>query len=193
MTRNERVALWLIGAITGLVLIGLIALTVVVFDELNEVNENLLALTGGGTALEGSGGEGGGFTLSSTPAAIATIAPSMGGGQTQVAIAGVRVLTDSVTMTVTVRSHGAGDLLFEPPLLQSDENDVYQVTATSLEEARLEFLDLVTQGEATVGLEFAGRLAPTANLWLVFNSGQEPTSVTAPPLRAPVPLRTGGS
>jgi len=191
MTRNERIALWIVGVFTGLLLVGLIALTVVVFDELNEINGHLLALTGGSVPSL-SGENSGEFSLSSTPAAAATTAPSMG-GQSQVAIAGVQVLTDTTTMTITVRSHGAGDLLFEPPLLQSEEGDVYQVTAASLEEARLEFLDLVTQGEATAGLEFSGRLAPTTKLWLVFNAGQEPTSVTAPPLRAPVPLRTGGS
>ena len=76
MSKNERIALWVIGVFTGLALIGLIALTAVVFDELNEVNENLLALTGGGTTFEGSGGAGGGFTLSGTPAAAAPIAPA---------------------------------------------------------------------------------------------------------------------
>jgi len=187
MTRNERIMLWVTPVFTGILLIGLITLTVVVFDELNEINGHLLALTGGDIS---SLGDGDGVSLSSTPAAAATTASSMG-GQTQVAVAGVQVLTDTVSMTITVRSHGAGDLLFEPPLLQSDEGNVYQVTATSLQEARLEFLDLVTRGEATARLEFSGRLTPTTNLWLVFNSGQEPTSVTAPPLRVPVPLRTG--
>ena len=189
MTRNERIALWVIGVFTGLLLIGLIALTFVVFDELNEINGHLLALTGGDISSLGDGDDGE-FPLSSTPAAAATTAPSMG-GQTQVAVAGVQVLTDTVSMTITVRARGAGDLLFEPPLLQSGEGDVYQVTAASLEGARLEFLDLVTRGEATAGLEFAGRLTPTSSLWLVFNSGQEPTSITAPPLRVPVPLRMG--
>ena len=40
-------------------------------------------------------------------------------------------------------------------------------------------------------LEFAGRLSPSSGLWLVFNPNQESSSVTAPPLEVPVPLRTG--
>ena len=104
----------------------------------------------------------------------------------------MRAVEDNLALTVTVRSHGAGDLLFEPPELQGDD-DVYQVTAASLEAARLTFLDLITQGAATAELEFvgAGELDPLTNLWLVFNPGQEPTSVTAPPLRAPVSLVGG--
>lgn len=193
MERTERIVLWVV---VGLTFVGLITLTVVVFSELSAVNQQLLALTSGEISPAGGGeepwwgGEQGGPPA--TPVAGATTAPSWGGQATQVGIAGVRVLTDSVAMTVTVRAYGAGDLLFEPPVLQSDEGQVYPVTGASLEEARLAFLDLVTRGEATAHLEFAGRLSPTSGLWLVFNPNQEPSNVTAPPLRVPVPLRTGG-
>ena len=186
MKRTEHIALW---AIVGLTFVGLIVVTAVVFSELDEINRHLLVLTGGESPALGEGGELSGLA---TPVAAVTPASSWGGQTSQVGIAGVTVLTDTVTMTITVRGYGAGDLLFEPPVLQSDEGQVYPITAGSLEQARLAFLDLVTRGEVTVGMEFAGRLTPTDGLWLVFNASQEPTNVTAPPLRVAVPLRTGG-
>ena len=186
MERTEHIALW---AIVGLTLVGLIIVTVVVFSELDEINQHLLVLIGGESPTLGEGGE---LSELATPVAAATSASPWGGQTTQIGIAGVTVLTDSVTMTITVRGYGAGDLLFEPPVLQSDEGQVYPITAESLEQARLAFLGLVTRGDVTVGMEFAGRLTPTEGLWLAFNASQEPTNVTAPPLRVAVPLRTGG-
>jgi hypothetical protein len=116
---------------------------------------------------------------------------SSAGASTGVGIAGVEVLTGSVSLTVTVRAYGAGDLLFEPPLLASEEGQTLPVTADSLEEARVAFLDLVTRGEATARLTFSGRLAPTAGLWLRFNPNQEPINAVAPAHSVPVPLTTG--
>ena len=187
MERTEHIALWVI---VGLTFVGLIVVTAVVFGELNEINRHLLVVIG--ESIDETLDEDGMLGRLATPAAAATSASSFGGQTTQVGIAGVTVLTDTVTMTITVRGYGAGDLLFEPPVLQSDEGQVYPITAGSLEQARLAFLDLVTRGEVTVGMEFAGRLTPTDGLWLVFNASQEPTNVTAPPLRVAVPLRTGG-
>ena len=181
MERTERIILW---TLVGLTCVGLIVLTVITVGELAEIDRQLLALAGD----EGSVAE------NRLQRDLATAVP--GGGQTtQVAIAHVEVLTDSITMTVTVRAYGAGDLLFEPPLLRSAEGQIYPATGDSLEQARIAFLDLVTRGETSAHLEFAGRLIPTSGLWLVFNPNQESTSVVAPPLEAPVPpfdrLRTG--
>ncbi len=177
MERTERVILW---ALVSLTFVGLIVLTVITVGELAEIDRQLLALAGDeGTVAE-----------SELQRDLATAVP--GGGQTtQVAIAGVEVLTDSVAMTVTVRAYGAGDLLFEPPILWSKEGQTYPATGDSLEKARIAFLDLVTRGETSARLEFAGRQSPTSGLWLVFNPNQESTSVVAPPLEVPVPLRTG--
>lgn len=61
---------------------------------------------------------------------------------TQVGIAGVRVLSDTVEMTVTVRCNGAGDLLYEPPVLMTDNGQQLMIDAASLEVARYAFLAL---------------------------------------------------
>ncbi len=177
MKQPERIALWILVVID---VIGLIVATVVIFGELNAINRQLLTITGDERPV----------AIGETLAPLPTTAHE--GDQTaQVAIAHVEVSTDSVAMTVTVRAYGAGDLLFEPPLLRSAEVQTYPVMGDSLEKARIAFLDLVTRGETSAHLEFAGRLSPTAGLWLIFNPNQESTSVVAPPLEAPVPLRTG--
>jgi hypothetical protein len=181
-SNTERIMLWVILGVTA---VGLIVLTVVVSSELAAINRHLLILSGGQEEIDLGEGEG------QWGESLATLSPTWGGTSATVGIAGVEVLTDSVTMTVTVRAAGAGDLLFEPPVLESQEGAVYPATGASLETARIAFLDLVRRGEATTRLEFAGRLAPTAALYLAFNPNQDPANSVAPPLRVPVPLRSG--
>ena len=168
MNQIERIVLWVL---VGLNLVGMIVLTVAVFGELDAVNRQLLVLT-----------EGDAPDAPQQPAPVSAH---------QVAIAGVDVLSDTVAMTVTVRSAGAGDLLFEPPVLKDHAGRTYPVDGDSLKAARLAFLDLVTKGQATARFEFAGRLTPTPELRLVFNPGQETTNIVAPRIETQVPLRTG--
>jgi hypothetical protein len=185
MGTGERIALWTLVIVS---FVGLIVAVVVAAGELDEVNRQLLTLSAGDLpATEGELQLGG--ASFGTPAPASSETSSWGGQAAQVGIAGVTVLSDTVTMTVTVQAYGAGDLLFEPPVLESDEGRAYPMTGDSLEMARLTFLDLVTKGQATARFEFSGRLSPTAGLWLVFNPNQEPANAVAPPLRVPVPVR----
>ena len=86
MERTEHIILW---TLVGLTFVGLVVLTVITVGELAEINRQLLVLAGD----EGSIAENG------LQCDLATTFP--GSGQTtQVAIAHVEVLTDSVTMTV---------------------------------------------------------------------------------------------
>jgi hypothetical protein len=178
VAKVERILLWIAA---GAALIGVIVLAVVVSAELREVNRQLLALAGGGPPagevllLEGAG--------PATPGPASTW-----GGQAQVGVAGVAVLSDTVAMTVTVRSYGTGDLLFEPPVLLDRDGQTYPIIGESLAAARMAFLDLVTQGEATAHLAFSGRVSSTSGLWLVLNPGQETTDAVAPRLQVPVPI-----
>ncbi len=166
----ERIGLWVL---VGLNLVGLIILTVVVFGELDTMDQQMLGLA---------------EAQAETPEAT----PAPTSASTQIAIAGVSVLSDTVAMTVTVRSSGStGDLLFEPPVLQDHTGRTYPVSGDSLEEARIAFLDLVTRGQTMARLEFAGGLAPTPELLLVFNPGHESFDTLAPRVEAQVPLRMG--
>jgi hypothetical protein len=203
MGKTERIVVY---SILGALFVWLLVLTVVVGGQLAEINDNLMAMAGGprqvadagdkaageGSADEGWwGGDaeagGGGDPLAPTPVA----AQGAGSDVAQIGIAGVQVLTGSVEMTLTVRAYGAGDLLYEPPVLATEEGQTYQITGESLESARIAFLDLVTSGQATARFVFNARLSPTKGLWLVFNPNQPAGSAIAPPVRVPVPLRTG--
>lgn len=189
MSRNERIALWIVVALLAA---GLVVLSAIVAGELAEIERHLLALAGGETGVDEPGADDPWWSSpASATAQPAAPPPARDATAAGVAVGGVEVLADSVALTVTVRAYGAGDLLFEPPALVSEEGVVYPATGDALAEARLAFLDLVTRGEATARLEFAGRLAPTAGLWLSFNPGQEPGNAVAPPLSVAVPLGAG--
>ena len=168
---KKQIILWILTALTA---VGLVVVSVVLFDELNTVQEQIAALA---------------------EANVPSVTETSGPGTTsthQIAVAGGQVLSDTIGMTVTVRSHGAGDLLFEPPVLQTAEGDVYPVSGDCMEDARLAFLDLVTKGSATARFEFVGRLRPTDQAWLVFNPGREFLDTIAPRVETPVSLSTGG-
>ena len=177
MDKPERIALW---AAVALLTLWLLVLTVMTAGELAELNRVLRS------------------GQVSAPAATEPTIPWWGAGTEpltappssgpQVGIAGVQILSDTLTMTVTVRSSGAGDLLYEPPVLADESGLVYQVYADSLEEARLAFLDLVTRGQAEATLEFAGAPADGARLLLIFNPSQQPGDILAPHVEVPVPV-----
>ena len=196
MGRIERAGIWVS---LGLLFVGLVVLTIVVACEMSQINEHLLALAreraapvdGESDGMQWGSDPPGGLDPEMAGSRVANPVGDVGQDVARVGIAGVRVLTESVAMTVTVRAYGAGDLLFEPPVLCTEEGQAYPVTAESLEAARLAFLDLVTRGQTVARFEFLGRLTPTQGLWLAFNPGQEPANVTAPPLRVAVPLQVG--
>ena len=172
MGKAEHVGLWVLVALTS---IGLLVVSVVVAGELAEIDRQLFVLA----------------ENDARSAVDTSVTDEVMGGQASVAVSHVQVLTDSVTMTVTVKARGAGDLLFESPELQSEEGLVYPATGESVADARMAFLDLVTRGEAVTRMEFSGRMSPTGGLWLVFNPHQESTNVIAPQLRVAVSFRGG--
>lgn len=180
MGKTERIILWVVVGLLG---VWLLVLTLMVAGELAAINAVLV----GGPAPSGVEGPG---------AAAVEPTPWWGGGSgqgqsqggPQVGIAGVRWFSDTLAMTVTVRSSGAGDLLYEPPVLVDDAGRVYPADGESLEAARYAFLDLVTRGQAQATLVFAGLPAEGARLRLVFNPDQQPADLLAPRLEVPVPV-----
>jgi hypothetical protein len=203
MTKTERIIVYVA---LGVLFVWLLVLTVVVGGELSEINDNLMAMAGGpGPAADAGGGDSaegtdeewwgseGGSGEDVDPLAPTPVGDDQAAGSdvAQVGIAGLEVLTNTVEMTLTVRAYGAGDLLYEPPVLATEEGQTYPISAKSLEASRVTFLDLVTSGQATTRFVFNARLSPTKGLWLVFNPNQPAGSAIAPPVRVPVPLRTG--
>ena len=94
-------------------------------------------------------------------------------------IQGVAVLSDTLSITVTVRYAGPGDLLYEPPILKG-ARATYHPTPHSLEQARFDVLNLVTGGQATAVLGFRPVPPQGEKLTLVFNPNQQPGDPVAP-------------
>jgi len=177
VSKKERIILWVVVGLLG---VWLLVLTLMVAGELAAINAVLAGEPAASqSAVAGEptpwwGGEAGaGQGSQSGP---------------QVGIAGVRWLSDTLAMTVTVRSSGAGDLLYEPPVVVDEAGRVYPADGESLEAARYAFLDLVTRGQAQATLTFAGLPPEGARLTLVFNPDQQPGDLLSPRLEVPVPI-----
>jgi hypothetical protein len=168
MDNRERIALWVI---VGLLAVGLVVSVVMITGELQAINDVLAA------------------RQSAEPVAATPEHDPMPKNDPPIAvgITGTEVLSDTMTMTVTVRYSGQGDLLYEPPEVVDAAGNTYPITGESLEEAKFAFLDLVTAGQVTTQLTFAG--APQGSARLVFNPNQpQSNSLIAPKTEANVPL-----
>jgi len=188
MSRRERIALW---GIVGALFVWLLVLTVIAAGEFAAIGTALADRPGGEArevALAGpTSWWDGGREADPPPEGEAGLRAGLP-EDVRVGIASVQILSDTLAMRVTVRSNGAGDLLYEPPMMVDETGRVYLVTPDSLEMARLAFLDLVTRGQAEAQLVFAGIPPTGARLTLVFNSDQRPDDVLAPRVEVPVPL-----
>lgn len=167
---RRDLALW--GAIVALTL-ALIAAVAILAGEIADLKRTVALLAG----VETETGE-------AWPVQPPTVAAPV---QHQVGAVGA-VVSDTLAVTVTVRSSGAGDLLYEPPVVVDDGGRVYAVGGDSLEAARYAFLDLVTRGQAMARLEFAPAPPPGVRLVLVFNPSQQTSNVLAPRVEALIPL-----
>jgi hypothetical protein len=178
MSRGERIALW---TLVGVLVVWLIVLSVVTLGEIAYIRQ---ALQGETATAVGPG-----------PVPTATASgqgeSSASGMRTEkftVGIGGVQVVSDTLVLTVTVRSAGGvGELLYEPPVV-TDGRQEYPVDGESLAQARFAFLDLVTKGTATARLVFSPAPAPGARLTLVFNPRQQPDDALTPRVEVPVPM-----
>jgi len=197
MSKDERIGLWVA---VGLLFVWLLVLTVMTAGELAAVNRYLRGEAAApGPITEGRSGSvpvapaeptpwWGGQAEAETPAGGEGASASGVPEGIRVGIAGVRALSDTLAMTVTVRSSGAGDLLYEPPVVVDEGGRIYPVIPDSLEAARLAFLDLVTRGQAEAELAFSGAPPAGIRLVLVFNPGQQPGDIIAPRVEVPVPV-----
>jgi hypothetical protein len=169
MNKAERIALW---SVLGLLVVWLLILTVMVVGELEAIDAVLtervsasLQMRPGETDDEGD-----------------SELRAEGANHVQASLSGVKVLSDTVVMTVTVRASGSGDLLYEPPELVGGDGNTYPVTSESLERARFAFLDLVTKGQSTTLLVFSGTPAKGERLTLIFNPHQTAADAYLAPL-----------
>ncbi len=175
MSKAERIGLWVA---LGVVAVWLLIFTVMVAGELKAINGVLTALSEGGTLSAQAPAQAGSDELELDEASR--------GSAPRVGIAGARVLSDTLAMTVTVRYSGPGDLLYEAPELVDETGRSHPITGESLEEARFAFLDLVTRGQATTQMVFSG--VPQGRATLVFNPNQTAKDAyVSPRVEVPVP------
>ncbi len=176
MGKKGAIALWVI---VGLLALWLSILSAVALGEIAALNRLLaerpapVAETEPGPSEqpEQRGSASGGASVS---------------GKFQVAVGGVEVVSDTLALTVTVRSGGVAELLYEPPVVTDGSREV-PATGESLQAARFAFLDLVTRGVATARLEFSPAPSTDARLVLVFNPNQQPTDPLTPRVEVVVP------
>ncbi len=169
---RERIALW---SVLGLLVVWLLTLTVMVIGELKAIDAVLAE--GVSASLQMPRDEGNSELRAESA------------NHVQASLAGVKALSDTVVMTVTVRASGSGDLLHEPPELVGGDGNTYPITSESLEQARFAFLDLVTKGQSTTLLVFSGIPAEGERLTLIFNPHQTAADAyLSPMVKVLVPL-----
>ena len=179
MSRGERIALWVL---VGVAFLWLAVLTAVALGEMAYIRQALRERE----------------TTVAEPGPVPTAPPAFGqergssasGAQTEkfaVGVGGVEIISDTLVLTVTVRSSGVGELLYEPPIV-TDGRQEYPIDGESLSQARFAFLDLVTKGTATARLVFSPAPDPGVRLTLVFNPRQQPYDLLTPRVEVPVPV-----
>lgn len=175
---DQRLPIWL-GALTGSmvvlilgVIIGLAALSA----DVARLDEQVTALKYGGQINIGSAslsGVGSDRKPSTTPGSSA-------GANFKAQIDGLKVLSCSLEVDLTVQFSGPADLLYLLPIVQGAKGTTYAVTPESLKAARLAFLDLTTRGQATARLVFQPAPSAQEALTLVFNPEMPSDDVVAP-------------
>ena len=101
-------------------------------------------------------------------------------------VAATQPVSATAELSIVVRGSGAADPLLELPVLVCN-GVAYPVDGDSLEQARLDLLDLITRGEAAASLLFYNGPDLTGVCGLVLNAAQSPDSIVAPRIEVPVP------
>lgn len=173
MREMPREQSWLIAltALLALVLIGGGLAIVSLRADLDRLDRQVAALASGNPVAgdgEGWATDDAGWGTQSQPAN----GPS---GY----ILGTTALSGTFQITLSLRFAGPGHLLYEPPILQGSQA-TYHPTQESLKQAHLDFLSLVTGGEATSALAFRPTPPPGDSLTLVFNPSHQAGDLVAP-------------
>jgi hypothetical protein len=183
-TTKEQIWLMALTALLVLVLVGGVIAIVTLRADIDALDRQVAVLAGGqvGAASAEASGEWG-----TDGAGWGVQQPTAQPGDPSGRILGTRTLSNTFQITIAVRFAGPGHLLYEPPVLVSaptlgsESNQVtYYPTQASLQQAHLDFLSLVTGGEATGALVFRPVPPPGEGLTLVFNPNHQPGDLVAP-------------
>jgi len=180
MKTGERIALWVM---VGLLALGLLVSTVLLGQEIADLRLTVAQLAGARPQPTGAGE----LPLPTGPTPNVGQAAASGVALT-VRVTGAQVLTGTTVVSLTVRGDGAADPLLDLPVLLCGTTQ-HPVDGPSLEQARIDLLQLITAGEAGAALRFAGAADLAAGCTLLLNPGQDSASIIAPRLQVPVPIR----
>jgi hypothetical protein len=167
LTREQ---IWIMGlaALLALALVAGIVTVVTLRADLDALDRQVAALAGGDSGQWSVDSEADTDEWGAQPAPTGYVN-------------GMAVLSDTFRLTVTVSYAGAGNLLYEPPILVSQATQAaYHPTPASLEQLRLSFLSLSTGGQATGSLVFRPVPARGEGLALVFNPSHQAGDIVAP-------------
>lgn len=179
MKNGERIAMWVC---LGLLALGLLVSTVLLGQEVTDLRLTMAQLAGARPQPTVAGQ----LPLPAGPTPNVGQAAASGVALT-VRVTGAQVLAETTVISLTVRGDGAADPLLDLPVLRCGTTQ-HPVDGSSLEQARTDLLKLITAGEAAATLRFAGPADLTSGCTLLLNPGQDPASLIAPQLQAPVPV-----
>jgi hypothetical protein len=183
-TTREQIWLIALTVLLVLVLVGGVVAVVTLRADIDALDRQVAALAGGqvGAASVEASGEWG-----TDGAGWGVQQPTAQPGGPTGHILGTRTLSNTFQITIAVRFAGPGHLLYEPPVLVSastlgsgGNQATYYPTQASLQQAHLDFLNLVTGGEATGALVFRPVPPPGEGLTLIFNPNHQPGDLVAP-------------
>jgi hypothetical protein len=178
--------------LVGLLYAGSIIAFVLLFGEIAEIRRDVSILAG---MQPGTSDSGPAPALPEPGAAgeapLPTTAPNIGdvdtwGSSLSVRVTHLAAVSDTAWITATVRGSGSADPLLNLPVLVCGDKS-YPVDGASLEAARTDLLDLITRGEAQMGLLFYGGPDLTQSCVLILNPEESATSIVAPRIEVPVP------
>jgi hypothetical protein len=179
MSKAEHIALWVI---VGLTTVGLIISTVILAGEIADLRREVAYAVGARPQPDMEE-----TVLPDLPDPPENVGEAdVWGSSLNVRALGARSVAHTAVVSLTVRGSGAADPLMDLPVLICNGQQ-YAVKGDSLEAARQDLLELITQGNATTELQFTGKPDLSGDCTVVINPQQDADSPIAPRIEVPVP------
>jgi hypothetical protein len=179
MSKAEHIALWVI---VGLTTIGLIISTIILAGEISDLRREVAYAVGARPQPDAE--ETAVPELPDPPENVGEA--DIWGSSLSIRALGVQSVAHTAVVSLTVRGSGAADPLMDLPVLICNGQQ-YAVKGESLEAARQDLLELITQGNATTELQFTGKPDLSGDCTVVVNPQQDADSPIAPRIEVPVP------
>ncbi len=178
MLKGERIAAWVL---IGLLIVAQGFSSALLYGEITDLRWQVEVATGARPAATPEQDN-----ALPTPAVNVGAVENWGASLQIRVVSATQPVSATAELSIVVRGSGAADPLLELPVLVCN-GAAYPVDGESLEQARLDLLDLITRGEAEASLLFYNGPDLTMACSLVLNAAQSPDSIIAPRIEVPVP------